>query len=175
MSVLSFLRRGATIAVSVAVVLTGATAATAAPVVVEPADPTVAQPFAAESGDRCRYGTVEGVLAWRFSRPPVYPQVDVRGVLVDNPTPSPIVDRNCPDDGFYSYVRFTAYAGRTVLDEQLVRVDNDAVRLGLTLGQPTSVTHVDRVTVGVCRVALRLPERFYCGPVNHYFPYPISG
>jgi hypothetical protein len=174
MSVLSILRSSATVAVTVVVVLAGATAATAAPAVTEPTDPTVAQPFAAESGDRCRYGTVEGALAWRFSRPPVYPQVDVRGVLVDNPAPSPIIDRNCTDDGFYSYVRFTAYTGRTVLDEQVVRVDNAALRFGLTLGQPTSVTHVDRVTVGVCRVALRFPERFYCGPVNDYFPHPIS-
>lgn len=173
MSALSHLRRTAAVVVALAAVLAGASTATAAPVATESGDPTVAQPFAAESGDRCRYGQVEGLLAWRFSRPPVYPQVDVRGALVDHPTPSPIGELRCPDDGFYSYVRFTAYAGRTVLDEQAVRVDNDVLRFGLTLGQPTSVTHVDRVTVQVCRVAIRVPVRDYCGPVRDYFPYPL--
>ncbi|MFY1694791.1 MULTISPECIES: hypothetical protein [unclassified Solwaraspora] len=167
MRVLPFLHRSVVV-VALAVVGLAAVPAPAS------ADPTQAQPFAVDSGDRCRYGQAEGALAWRFSRPPVYPQVDVKGTLVDNPLPSPIVDPRCGDDGYYSYLRLTAYNGRTVLDEQAVRVDNGTVRFGLTLGDATSVSHIDRVTAQVCRVALLAPERFYCGPVADHFPYPVT-
>lgn len=134
------------------------------------AQPAVSQEFKADSGDRCVYGYTTGTLTWRTPRPTLYSVVDVKGVVVDRPNRTdPGV--GCRDDGAYTVAGFVAYAGRTVVDHALVRVDNDTVDVSVTLGERSAVTPViDQVVVQICRYSVTPIGTSYCGSPKTYLP-----
>jgi len=141
-----------------------ALAAAALAVVMIPAPAQADTSFYADSGDSCRYGVTEGVLA------SAYATVPVKGTLIDRPLPT--VPTLCRDDGFYSIATFTAYFGSRVVDQQAVRANNSIVRFSFVLGQNSTVGRIDRVTVQVCRSPINTLPPTYCGkPAEYRAPF----
>jgi hypothetical protein len=120
--------------------------------------------FYADSGDSCRYGVTEGVLASSYATVPV------KGTLIDRPLPT--VPTLCRDDGFYSTATFTAYYGSRVVDQQAVRANNSIVRFSFVLGQNSTIGRIDRVVVQVCRGPVNTLPPTYCGkPAEYRAPF----
>jgi len=117
--------------------------------------------FHADSGDRCQYGSTDGVLTTvRLAL------VGVTGTLTDRPTRTdPVV---CPDDGFFSVATFTGLAGERVIDSQAVRANNSTVKVDLVLGSLSAVARIDRVVIQVCRHPLVTLPPSYCGRAVEY-------
>lgn len=170
-------RNAAFLSATTALVATLAGGALAGPAAASPAAadrvataPAAAQDFKADSGDRCRYGHTTGSLAWRAPRPSVHSVVDVKGIVVDRPTPTdPGV--GCADDGAFTAAGFVAYAGRMVVDSAVVRVDNSSAEIVLTLGvNGTATPIIDRVVVQVCRYSTTPIGISYCGSPQTYLP-----
>jgi hypothetical protein len=160
-----------TVAALLAAVVAGALAAPAAALADHPAR---AQQFRADSGDRCRYGFTEGILAWRAVHPPELPAVDISGMVADQPVrPQPGI---CPDDSRYTIAYFTAYAyDLVIVDQEARRVNNGVLDFRLTLGVENSpVQRIDRVGVQVCRVSLTGSVPTYCGRPQIYWPFPLA-
>ena len=135
--------------------------------------PVVTQEFFADSGDRCVYGQVRGVLGWHL--PPVGgppSAVDASGVLVDRPT-GPITTPECTDDRRFSVVTLSAYSGGSVIDTEVVRADNGQQRFALTLVGEIRRAPIDMVVVYVCRHSLATGRPDYCGS-RQVFRAPIS-
>jgi hypothetical protein len=138
--------------------------ATAGPAI---ADTIVTQPFAADSGDAC--GQTSGKLGWHTG--PIIGNksvVDVNGTLVDRPTLAE-PGLSCRDDRI-SYATFTAYNGKSVVDSDAAKADNEratfALQLSAGLGTP-----IDRVVVQVCRATVAGTGVEYCGkPVEYKLP-----
>jgi hypothetical protein len=133
----------------------------------------VEQPFAAGSADSCRYGQARGILGWWL--PPIGggPRaVDVSGVLVDHPV-SPVTTPECPNDGRFSTVLFTAFAGGAQVDAELVRTDDSARTFQLQLAGETRPVVIDTVVVQVCRQFAFAGPPVYCGP-KQAFRAPVS-
>lgn len=129
----------------------------------------VNQPFAADSGDDCPRGRARGVLGWHL--PPLGggpTAVDVTGTLVDQPASGDVSTPECADDGRFSAVTFTAYAGATVVDTGSGHVDNGTVRIAFRLAARARAVPIDRVVVQVCRVNLDPAPFEYCGPRQQY-------
>lgn len=149
------------------------TAVVAAPTAAVAHHPTLLQNFRADSGDRCQYGYVEGVLAWRAVHPPELPAVDIAGVLIDRPVANePTI---CAADRRYTIVTFTGYVRDTVLDQQARRVDNGRLEFRLVLGLNSTVARpIDRVVVEVCRTSFAADEPTYCGRPQTYWPNAIG-
>jgi hypothetical protein len=135
----------------------------------EAPDTIVNQPFAADSGDACPRGQTKGLLGWHL-RPlgggPI--AVDVTGILLDRPLSGDVSIPECADDGRFSTVTFTAFAGATVVDTESARVDNGTVRLGFRLAAEVRAIPIDQVVVQVCRVNLDPAPFEYCGPKQQY-------
>ena len=114
----------------------------------------VGQPFSADSGDTCLYGSTRGELAWDATLlPTTVSAVAVKAVVVDRPT---VDDPGiaCPDDRRYTVATFTASGGKTVVDNEAVRVDNGRVEVAFILADPgTKALPIDLVVVQVCRVS----------------------
>lgn len=163
----AFLLASTALAVGAAVPAAAAPEQTTASV---PVQPVPSQEFKADSGDRCVYGYTRGTLTWRAPRPTIYSVVDVKGVVVDRPNRSdPGV--GCRDDGAYTIAGFAAYAGRTVVDYALVRVDNGTADVAVTLGEQSAATPIiDRVVVQVCRYSATPVGISYCGSPQTYQP-----
>jgi len=141
-----------------------ALAAAVLAVVMAPAPAQADTRFHADSGDSCRYGVTEGVLASRYAT------VAVTGTLIDRPLPT--VPTLCRDDGFYSTATFTAYYGSRVVDQQAVRANNSLVRFDFVLGQNSTVGRIDRVVVQVCRSPVNTLPPTYCGmPAEYRAPF----
>jgi hypothetical protein len=135
----------------------------------------VTQAFSADSGDSCRYGRARGVLGWRL--PPLGggpTAVTVEGTAQDLPLPhAPVI--GCGDDGRFTTVAFVARAGSTIVDSELVRVDNAGRDIALTLAGDTAATRTDSVTVQVCRSHPATPRLDYCGPrVSYRAPIAVG-
>jgi hypothetical protein len=131
----------------------------------------VEQRFAADSGDTCKYGFTKGSLLWTLG-PWVAPStVGVEGVLGDRPLPGePTV---CRDDRRFSVVTVTAFAGNVVVDQRLVRADNQAVDYQFRLVNDTSLAPIDRVVLGVCRHPIEVGIPGYCGK-RQEFRRPVN-
>jgi hypothetical protein len=128
----------------------------------------VEQPFAADSGDSCRYGLVEGVLGWRLDPlggPPTV--VEVTGTIRDRPVPIHPTEE-CGNDGRYSTATLTAYARSGVVDTETVRVNNGAREFAFRLTGTSGAVPIARVIVEVCRPPLVGTRPVYCGPRQEY-------
>lgn len=130
------------------------------------ADIAPPQPFYADAGDACVYGYTKGSLLWVTPGPLPPISVNVRGSIVDRPTPAD--SRACRDDGYYSTARFTAYSGSVVVGSQAVRADNGEVPFQLSLGTNRPGTPVTHLEVQVCRDPLLTLPPSYCGKVVTY-------
>jgi hypothetical protein len=135
----------------------------------EATNTVVDQAFAADSGDACPHGRAKGLLGWHL-RPlgggPI--AVDVTGILLDQPVSGDASTPECADDGRFSVVTFTAYAGATVVDTGSGRVDNGTVRIAFQLAAEVRAIPIDQVVVQVCRVNLDPAPFEYCGPKQQY-------
>jgi hypothetical protein len=131
----------------------------------------VEQPFAADSGDACKYGATRGTIFWTLG-PFVTPApVGVKGTLIDRPlSDMPSV---CGNDGRFSVVTFTAYAGTVKVDEQLVRADNQLVDYQFRLVNETSTAPISHLVVVVCRHFPAPGPAVYCGP-RQLFRAPVN-
>jgi hypothetical protein len=129
------------------------------------ADALLVQRFYADSGDQCPYGITQGTLEW-VRIPFNENAVNVRGELIDRPTPN---DPNvrCGDDRRYSVATFTAYSGRTVVDSEARRADNGHVTFSFQLNS-RAFALIDLVVVQVCRPAVTPSPPVYCGPREEY-------
>ncbi|WP_188189894.1 hypothetical protein [Nonomuraea sp. SYSU D8015] len=120
-------------------------------------------PFHADSGDSCRRGLTEGSLEW-VEGPVIRPTVRVEGYLSDEAHPSICQNR----DGMYSTATFTAYNGSTIVDYETYKADDEQVKFSFALSDPTGVTAIDRVVVGVCRFNSSPIGISYCGSPAEY-------
>jgi hypothetical protein len=128
------------------------------------ADTIVTQPFAADSGDSC--GQASGKLGWHTG--PIIgnkSMVDVSGTLVDRPL---LTDPSllCRDDRI-SVVTFTAFNGKTVVDTDAAKADNERATFTLQLSAGLG-TPIDRVVVQVCRRSASGAVVDYCGKAAEY-------
>ncbi|MFI7700470.1 hypothetical protein [Nonomuraea sp. NPDC049480] len=119
--------------------------------------------FYADSGDSCRRGVTEGTLDW-VEGPVVRPTVKVEGYLADEALPSTCQRR----DGMYSTATFTAYNGTKIVEFETYKADDELVKFSFALSDPTGVTAIDRVVVGVCRFSTSPIGISYCGPPVEY-------
>jgi hypothetical protein len=130
------------------------------------ANAIVTQPFAADSGDIC--GETSGKLAWHVG--PIIGQnsiVEVSGTLADRPVPTDPSLR-CNDDRI-SYAKFTAFSGKTMVDGDADKADNERVSFSFELSAPLG-TPIDRVVIQVCRLSTA-GTGDYCGkPVEYKTP-----
>jgi hypothetical protein len=157
--------RGALIGLAGAALLAGgAVPASAEPL---PGDTVVVDPFDADSGDACRFGATDGLLAWHLN---ALREVDVRGTVVDRAGPS----QPCADDGRFTAALFTAYAGGVPVGPPVVQpVDNGRRTFTFSF---TSTRPISVVVVQVCRRPRVVPgPREYCGtPEVHHAPVTIG-
>lgn len=68
----------------------------------------------------------------------------------------------------YSTATFTAYNGTKIVEFETYKADNEQVKLSFALSDPTGVTAIDRVVVGVCRFSTSPIGISYCGPPVEY-------
>jgi len=135
---------------------------------------TVSQPFAADSGDRFKCGSTNGQFGWHPGSPQT---VDVQGTVADHPLPGEPRNGACgdswyPDDGYFTDVTFTAYAGASQVGSVSASADNGERTFpsGFALNASGPI---ERVTVQVCRLSHGppalppVPVR-YCGPAQTY-------
>lgn len=136
---------------------------------------TITVPFAADSADACRYGTSSGTLGWRYGSTSPLPAsaVDVKGQLTDRPLPAD-PSTACRDDGYYSTVTFTAYAGSVAVDRQSRSTNNGTASFEFTLAANTTTGGLDRVVVQVCRSPINTLPPSYCGKAVTYLAPPIG-
>jgi len=124
------------------------------------ADPSVQVPFKADSGDSCRRGVTVGTLTWPGIV--IRPTVVVDGYLADDYlTPCQSLDV------YYSVATFTAYSGKTVVDTESRKADNERVTFRFELADSDGVDFIDRVVVQVCRHTNLSPPD-YCGTAQEY-------
>jgi hypothetical protein len=131
-------------------------------------DVIVAQPFHADSanpsvGDTCPRGATDGTLGWLFGAPPT---VYVTGTALDHPLPGD-TSAACGEDGRFTTVTFTAYAGGARVATGVQKVDNGrrAFPDGFSLRAAQPIT---LVTVQVCRTTLDPAPITYCGQLRKY-------
>jgi hypothetical protein len=137
-----------------------------------PTDTVVEQPFAADSGDRCQYGSTRGLLGWHLG-PLVRPAtVAVRGSVLDRPLSLPSIPE-CGDDGRHTVLTMTAYARGVAVDQELVRVDNGVREFGFQLANTTSLAPIERVVVQVCRHPRTPGPAVHCG-VEQVYRAPVN-
>ena len=138
-----------------------------------PAQANVTQPFRADSGDRCRYGTAEGYLTWRYNpaAPTRLVMLDVRGTLADRPVAND-PGFACRDDGYLSVVTFTVSMADGSVSRRDARLDNQSASVAFTVG--SNSVSVARLVVQVCRYPLfsTPPATGYCG-MSQTYPSPI--
>jgi hypothetical protein len=140
------------------------------------ADTAISRPFMADSGDACRYGVTQGTLNWLFgpsTSPLPVTAVDVRGTLIDHPTPADPASA-CRSDGFASTATFTGFSGSAAVARQQVRADNAIVQFQFRLAPSTTDQHLDRVVIQVCRGPVVTLPPSYCGTAVTYLPPPIG-
>ncbi|KAB8197478.1 hypothetical protein FH608_002685 [Nonomuraea phyllanthi] len=128
----------------------------------QPATAAASVPFHADSGDQCLRGVAEGTLEW-VDGPIVRPVVRVDGALTDEASVSP-----CAHDGLYSTVTFSGYSGKSLVDSEVAKADNEKVALSFTLSNPDAFIPVDRVVVQVCRYSTTPVGTSYCGKAVEY-------
>jgi hypothetical protein len=135
------------------------------------ADGIPAQPFYADSTsplDTCPHGVTSGTVQWYTPGPLPAIAVIVSGTLVDRPQRAD--PTFCGDDGYYSYATFTAYSGEAIVDSRVVKADNEAVSVELTLGNNSVVTRLTHLVIQVCRDPIFTLPPSYCGRAVTYYP-----
>ena len=155
-----------------------ATAAVLATVLATPsaghAEAQITVPFSANSGDDCRYGVTEGTLTWRFGTSPLPVRaVAVKGRLADRPLPAD-PGSVCRDDGLFSVATFTAFLGDRQVDRDARRADNGVTSFEFLLGGSSTVSHIDRIVVQVCRHRPASTVPSYCGRPAEYRIPPVA-
>ncbi len=159
-------------AARLAAILAALVAVVASPGIAQAA--TITQSFYADSGDACRYGITDGTLGWRYGTTSPLPMqgVDVKGKLVDNPTPAGPVT-TCRNDHYFSTATFVAYSGSVIVDRQTRVADNAVVTLAFTLANSTNAS-ISRIEIQVCRSPVITLPPSYCGKTAVYLPPPIG-
>jgi hypothetical protein len=136
---------------------------------------TVVQPFSADSGDACPYGVTAGTITWNIGPSPLPTTgVAVNGRLLDRPLLFADPGATCPDDGYRSTAIFIAYSGGGEAVRKTVAADNGVVAFDFTLTGFTTARGIEVIVVQVCRDAVRVPLRSYCGTPVRY-PSPLLG
>jgi hypothetical protein len=140
------------------------------------AESSITQQFAADSGDSCRYGFTDGTLTWRFgptTSPLPLSGVALKGRVADRPLP---IDPGTPclNDGLFSVATFVAASGTREIDREARRADNGITTFEFALGDPATVSGIDRVVIQVCRFRLSSTTPAYCGRAVEYPVPPIA-
>ncbi len=112
---------GAAVLLAVVLLAGGLTAAASAQPATDRAveDVIIPQPFAADSGDQCPMGSIEGLLGWHAGAR----LVEVTGTVTDHPLPGD-TDPACAEDGRETVAMLNAFAPG-VAPQRIIQRAND--------------------------------------------------